>query len=716
VNVLKTVVLAEKPSQAKAYSQAFEIAKRERTHIELKPCSTFPNGATITWGIGHLVSLKMPNDYKEEWKKWDLKNLPIIPERFEFKVSEDKKTQFNAVKKLFNEAHLLVNACDIDREGSNIFYSIYNMTGARNKTIKRLWINSLEEDEVRKGFNNLHDNKKDLMMYSEARGRQIGDWLVGINASQIFTLLLAEKGIRETISAGRVSSPTVYMIYQRQKEIENFVSKPFFELLGQFKVAQGMYEGKARVKTDTLNELTTFLEEKGLSFDTEIEGIVKELEKKEKRTKSPKLHSLSTLQTVANKKWKYSPAKVLETMQSLYEKKILTYPRTDTQYITENEFAYLVKNIEDYKKLIGVDFEANITPNKRYVDGSRVQEHYAILPTKAVPSESVLNGLSEVEKNIYDEVLRTTLAMFHRDYRYEETKIVTAVNGIEFETIGKVELEKGWKALFSHQKDDEDDKTENNKVLPIVSKNEKVLSVLKGKEGRTTPPKPFTEGGLINLMKTAGKMVEDEADSEILKEVEGIGTEATRSGIIETIKKNGYIEVKKNIVYVTKKGEILCDVIEGTLLSSPSMTAKWESYLKKIGNGEGSTDTFISNINKFVLHLMEVAPQKMRSAKIEMAITEKKASERVGGCPCCRKGQIQDKGKFYGCSEYQNGCKFSINKTIASKRLSEKAIKQLLEKGKTSLIKGFKSSKGKPFEAILKIDTEKNKIDFEFSK
>jgi DNA topoisomerase-3 len=477
-----------------------------------------------------------------------------------------------------------------------------------------------------------------------------------------------------------------------------------------------MYEGKAKVKTDTLNELTTFLEEKGLSFDTEIEGIVKELDKKEKRTKSPKLHSLSTLQTVANKKWKYSPAKVLETMQSLYEKKILTYPRTETQYITENEFAYLVKNIEDYKKLIGVDFEANITPNKRYVDGSRVQEHYAILPTKTVPSESVLNGLSEVEKNIYDEVLRTTLAMFHRDYRYEETKIVTAVNGIEFETIGKVELEKGWKSLFSHQKDDEDDKTENNKVLPIVSKNEKVLSVLKSKEGHTTPPKPFTEGGLINLMKTAGKMVEDEADSEILKEVEGIGTEATRSGIIETIKKNGYIEVKKNIVYVTKKGEILCDVIEGTLLSSPSMTAKWESYLKKIGNGEGSTDTFISNINKFVLHLMEVAPQKMRSAKIETAITEKKASECVGGCPCCRKGQIQDKGKFYGCSEYQNGCKFSINKTIASKRLSEKAIKQLLEKGKTSLIKGFKSSKGKSFEAILKIDTEKNKIDFEFSK
>jgi DNA topoisomerase-3 len=219
VNVLKTVVLAEKPSQAKAYSQAFEIAKREKTHIELKPCSSFPNGATITWGIGHLVSLKMPNDYKEEWKKWDLKNLLIIPERFEFKVSEDKKTQFNAVKKLFNEAHLLVNACDIDREGSNIFYSIYNMTGARNKTIKRLWINSLEEDEVRKGFNNLHDNKKDLMMYSEARGRQIGDWLVGINASQIFTLLLAEKGIRETISAGRVSSPTVYMIYQRQKKL-----------------------------------------------------------------------------------------------------------------------------------------------------------------------------------------------------------------------------------------------------------------------------------------------------------------------------------------------------------------------------------------------------------------------------------------------------------------------------------------------------------------
>lgn len=709
---MKTVILAEKPAQAKAYSEAFEILKREKTHIELKPCNTFPNGATITWAIGHLVALKMPGEYKEEWKQWNIKNLPIIPERFEFKVSDSKKVQFNAVKKLFNDADVLINACDIDREGSNIFYSILNMTGAKNKIIKRLWINSLEVDEIKKGFNNLQDNKKDLMMYSEARSRQIGDWLVGMNASQLFTLLLNEKGIRETISAGRVASPTVYMIYQRQKEIEKFVSKPFFELLGQFKSSDGIYEGKAKIKTDTLDELAKILTSKGLSFNNAAEGIVKELEKKEKKIKSPKLHSLSTLQAVANKKWKYSPAKVLETMQSLYEKKIVTYPRTDTQYITENEFAYLVKNIEGYKKLIGFEFEANTDPNKRYVDGSKVQEHYAILPTKTVPSVNVLSSLSEAEKNIYDEVLRTTLAMFHSDYRYEETKIITCVNEIDFETTGKIELDKGWKVLFSHQNTVDDEKLEPEKVLPSVSKDEKVQSILNSKEGRTTPPKPYTEGDLIKLMKTAGKMVDDETDSEILKEVEGIGTEATRSGIIETIKKNGYIEVKKNIVNVTKKGEILCDVIEGTLLSSPSMTAKWESYLRKIGNGEGSTDAFISNINKFVDNLIETVPEKMSSKKIEAAIEEKKASETIGICPCCKKGQLLDKGKFYGCSEYKSGCKFSINKVIAGKKLSEGNIKMLLEKGETGYIKGFKSNAKNSFEAALLINN--GRVTFKF--
>ena len=527
---------------------------------------------------------------------------------------------------------------------------------------------------------------------------------------------MQQKGYNTTLSVGRVQSSLTYMIYQRQKEIEGFVSEPFYELVGKFNAAKGEFEGKAKVKTDTLDELIAFLLEKGTTLQSELQGAIKTLDKKEKVTKSPKLHSLSTLQTVANKKWKYSPAIVLSTMQNLYEKKIVSYPRTDCNFITESEFAYLSNNVDKYMQLIDVSFEPNKIANKRYVEGSQVAEHYAIIPTKTVPSESVINSLSVEEKNIYDEVLRNTLAMFHKDYRYEETKIITTVNEIEFETIGKVELDKGWKSLFSHQKDDEVGNSDSNNVLPVVFEEEKVVSLLNRKEGHTSPPKPFTEGGLINLMKTAGKMVEDKDDSAILKEVEGIGTEATRSGIIETVKKNEYIEVKKNIVYITTKGEILCEAIQGTLLASPSMTAKWEGYLKKIGSGEGSSNVFLSNITKFIINLIETAPEKLGSKKIEGAVIEQKASESIGTCSCCKRGQMIDHKTFISCSEYKNGCKFSISRTIASKKLTDKNIKDLLEKGVTSTMKGFKSSKGKSFDAKLKVVDGKVSFIFDNSK
>lgn len=712
---MNTVILAEKPSQAKAYAEAFEVAKREKTHIELKPCSTFPDGAVITWGIGHLVGLKMPGEYRKEWKNWDIKNLPIIPAQFEYKVSEDKKVQFNAVKKLINNADVVINACDIDREGSNIFYSTFNMTGAKNKTIKRLWINSLEVDEIVKGFQSLQSNEKDLLMYSEAKTRQISDWLVGMNASPLYSLLLQNKGLNASLSIGRVQSPLVYMIYQHQKEIENFVSKPFFELVGHFKSTNGQYTGKAKVKTDTLKELISFLEEKNLVLNKEITGEVLEIETKEKHIKSPRLHSLSTLQKIANKRWKYSPSKVLEIMQSLYEKKIVTYPRTSINFITENEFVYLSNNVENYMQLINVDFTPNKVANKRYVDGTKVQEHYAIIPTKTIPSANTLNSLSVEEKHIYDEVLRNTLAMFHSDYLYEETKIVTAVNNVKFETVGKVEIEKGWKALFVQSDDEEHVENGSNKVLPSVSKDERVLSILQSKEGHTTPPKPYTEGDLVKVMKNAGKTVDDESDKEILNEVEGLGTEATRSSIIETIKKNEYITVTKNIVSVTNKGKILCEAIEGTLLASPVMTAKWEGKLKEIGSGNSSPENFISNIKAFIMSLIQQAPQKIgQVSNIEQTIKIEQANNNKSNCPCCKKGLMIDRKTFLGCSEYKNGCKFTINKIIATKKLTEKNINDLLEKGITSIIKGFKSKTDKSFDAKLKVTGDK--VTFEYSK
>ncbi|WP_430786379.1 DNA topoisomerase 3 [Virgibacillus flavescens] len=708
------LILAEKPSQAKAYSEAFSVKRKDKTFIELNPCSTFPSGAIITWGIGHLVELREPKEYKKEWGSWNLETLPILPDRYEFKVVKDKQTHFNVINKLFNNPDIttIVNACDVDREGSNIFYSIHNMTGVKNKTIKRLWINSLEIDEVRKGFNNLLDNKKDLLLYEEAKARQISDWLVGMNGSRLYTLLLQKKGNREILPIGRVQSPTVYLIYERQKEIESFVSKPFYEIEANFTAENGFYIGKAKVKSENKEEVQSVIKQHDIYEKNN--GFVKSLSKREKRKKSPKLHALSTLQATANKKWRYSPAQVLKVAQGLYEKKLITYPRTDAQYITENEFAYLSGKVELYQKVADKSFPiVSEQPNKRFVDGSKVNEHYAIVPTKNIPSENTLQCLLKEERNIYFEVLRTMLAMFHSDYVYEETKVITDVNGLEFITTGNTEISKGWKELFPEAKSSKSDKKDKeSQALPSLEKGESVIGVIKLKEGKTTPPKPYTEGQLIGLMKTCGKSVENEEDMEILKEVEGLGTEATRSSIIETIKRHGYIKVTKNIISVTTKGKILCQSIDGNLLSSPLMTAKWETYLKKIGKGEGSQNKFLANIEKFINSLIEETPKQLQVNSIDETIETIPNSNSNISCPTCNKGGISFRGSFYGCSNYANGCKQTFPAKILGKKLTEKHINDLCAKGKTSIIKGLKSKSGKSFNASLKLEGQKIKFEF----
>ncbi len=711
------VILSEKPSQARAYSEAFSVKKRYKTSIELNPCSTFPSGAIITWGIGHLVELKEPKEYKTEWGSWNLSSLPILPNKYEFKVASGKSEQFNAVKKLFLNADTIINACDQDAEGSNIFYSIYHMTGAKNKVIKRLWVNSLEVDEVRKGFANLTDNQKDLLLYNRAKTRQIADWLVGMNGSRLYTLLLQQKGFKESLSIGRVQSPAVYLIYQRQLEIENFVPKPFFEIEADFTAAHGKYKGKAKIKSEKKEEVLNILNQHRITGKDK--GFVKSVTKKEIRTKSPKLHALSTLQTVANKKWKYSPKQVLDTVQKLYDKKILSYPRTDTQFITDSEFAYLSKNLESYQDIIKNAFKvASREPKKRYVDGSKVQEHYAIIPTKTIPSNVTLQGLSPEERNIYFEVLNTTLAMFHEDYVFEETKVITDVNQLDFETTGKTEISKGWKELFNIPIEDEkESRNDATQALPRLEKDETVESIVQMKEGVTSPPKPYTEGQLIPMMKTCGKTVENEEEIEILKEIEGLGTEATRSGIIETIKKQQYIEVKKNIVNITEKGKILCQSIEGNLLSSPSMTAKWETYLKKIGNGTGSQEAFLGNITKFIHKLLAEVPEQLKTESITQSIETVQQSDIIAPCPACKKGNISFKRSFYGCSEYANGCKQTFPSQMLGKKVTEKHVKDLCTKKKTSVIKGMKpkAKDKKPFDASL-ILKDDGSIGFEFAK
>jgi len=707
---LTTVILAEKPSQGTSYAEAFSKAKKHDGYYEIED-SMFNGTAYITWGFGHLVSLEEPQSYKAEWKKWKLDALPMIPDAFRFKVPFDKRKQFNVVKGLLQRADEIVVATDSDREGENIARSIITHAGMSQKPTKRLWINSLEKDVIRQGFESLREGNDYIPLYHEAQTRQMSDWLVGMNLSRLYTLLLQKKGVEGPFSVGRVQSPTLYMIWQRHHEIEHFKPEPYFDLMAQVTTPDGNFEAKHDKRFSKEEEALALLTKHEIEPATSTESTITKAEKKKKKAQAPSLHSLSSLQANMNRRFKYSPSSVLKTVQDLYEKKIVSYPRTDCTFITTNEFSYLRSQLDKMKDSAGVSFETHY-PNARpkFVQNSKVQEHYAIIPTKKVLKKEQIQALAPKERTIYTEILRSVLAMFHDDYHYEETKIEVSVHDLIFKASGKIEIKKGWKSLFGEEKAA---KNKESQTLPQVSIGQQVEANVTPKEGVTKPPKPYTEGNLITMMKTAGKTVEDEKAQAILKETEGIGTEATRAAIIETLKKQAYITITKNIVSVTQKGITLCTVIEGTLLSSPEMTAKWEAYLKKIGRQEGSQQAFIQNIQKFIVHLLEAAPAKIDATPMEKTQKVERSNVEVAKCPACQNGVIKDRGKFYGCTEYSSGCKQTFPKVFLSKRLSPSQIKALCEKGRTASIKGFKSKKGAQFSAALLF--KEGKIEMEFA-
>ncbi|EOH45443.1 type IA DNA topoisomerase [Enterococcus faecium] len=598
-------------------------------------------------------------------------------------------------------------ATDSDREGEAIARLIINLSGNSRKTIKRLWINSLETSEIKKGFQNLKDGQAFYSTYKEAETRQIADWLVGINLTRLYTLYMQKNGMRGVFSVGRVQTPTLFLIYQRNEEIKHFVSKPFYELYATFTHSNGKYKGKYKERFDTLENLDGFKETNQLEQAENAE--VTNVKVEEKRQYAPKLFSLSDLQTFANKRFKYSADKTLSIAQKLYEKKVLSYPRSDTNYIGSPEFDYLKSNLSRYLELAGVGIsEPQLNENKRYVDGSKVQEHYAIIPTKTLPK---LSDVTKDEKNIYLLVLYRTLAIFEKPYIYDETTIDTAINQVLFQSKGKTEKERGWKRLYKQEEKDKDDP-----LLPEVTVNDSVAFALETKEGKTQPPNYYTEGTLLTAMKHVGRAMDDKDSKDILKEIEGIGTEATRASIIETLKKQDYITISKSKIYVTEKGELLCRIIAEDEIANAGMTAQWERYLKKIRSQQGTQEAFLGSIERFVQHLIEKVPQNFQDKKENIAdVAGHMEQENVmGRCPKCQ-NSVVDKGKFYGCSGYKDGCKFTLPKRWSQKALTKKNVQDLLSKRETSLIKGFKSKKGSNFSAKLTLNDEM-KLAFEFPK
>ncbi|HFQ3633389.1 TPA: DNA topoisomerase III [Enterococcus faecium] len=601
----------------------------------------------------------------------------------------------------------MVIATDSDREGEAIARLIINLSGNSRKTIKRLWINSLETSEIKKGFQNLKDGQSFYSTYKEAETRQIADWLVGINLTRLYTLYMQKNGMRGVFSVGRVQTPTLFLIYQRNEEIKHFVSKLFYELYATFTHSNGKYKGKYKERFDTLENLDGFKETNQLEQAENAE--VTNVKVEEKRQYAPKLFSLSDLQSFANKHFKYSADKTLSIAQKLYEKKVLSYPRSDTNYIGSPEFDYLKSNLSRYLELAGVGIsEPQLNENKRYVDGSKVQEHYAIIPTKTLPK---LSDVTKDEKNIYLLVLYRTLAIFEKPYIYDETTIDTAINQVLFQSKGKTEKERGWKRLYKQEEKDKDDP-----LLPEVTVNDSVAFALETKEGKTQPPNYYTEGTLLTAMKHVGRAMDDKDSKDILKETEGIGTEATRASIIETLKKQDYITISKSKIYVTEKGELLCRIIAEDEIANAGMTAQWERYLKKIRSQQGTQEAFLGSIERFVQHLIEKVPQNFQDKKENIAdVAGRMEQENVmGTCPKCQ-NSVVDKGKFYGCSCYKDGCKFTLPKRWSQKALTKKNVQDLLSKRETSLIKGFKSKKGSNFSAKLTLNDEM-KLAFEFPK
>ena len=487
------------------------------------------------------------------------------------------------------------------------------------------------------------------------------------------------------------------MIYKRMKEIAAFKEETHYECLARITVTNGTFEAKYQHEFESKQEMKTFISAHGLA--AEMPAVIKRFEANEnKREFAPRLYSLSDLQRAANAKFKMGAKDTLATVQSLYEAKLLSYPRTDATVITKNEFAYLKDNLSGYLGILGHTIDKpNLTPRKKYVDDAKVQEHYAIIPTKKVPDQVRIAKLNANQQKIYDLVLRRTLAMFEEDFIYDEPTIITDIGGLDFVASGKIIKNLGWKKLEGNtrKKGEPEDK-----ILPMVTVGETGTAALATKEKKTTPPKPYTEGTLIAAMKNAGKELDDAEDKAILKETHGIGTEATRAGVIENLKDRGYITASKNQLAITEKGTLLCEAVAGNKMSDVAFTAEWEKYLAKIHQGEGDQDYFLDNIKNFVMEILGTKNEMLQSEGIAERIDAAGDGAVVGVCPVCGKEAII-KGSYLQCQDYNEACSFRISRYIARRYLSPEEAKELLARKETKRLSGFKKKDGKSFSTAL---------------
>ena len=698
--IMKKLVIAEKPSVAR------DIAKVLGAKTKGEGCLE-GNGYIVTWAIGHLVALCDPEEYDIKYKRWDMRTLPLLPEEMKLKPIKKTYQQYRIIKNLLADPSVtsVICATDAGREGELIFRYIYNLARC-NKPIQRLWISSLTDEAIREGFQNLKDGQVFYPLYLSAKCRSESDWLVGINGTRAYTVKY-----KSLLTIGRVQTPTLAILVKREAEIEAFVPQNYWELSGDFGSYKGIWiDRETKESRIDSREKAESLEKKVLKQ----EGFVRDIESKKMVKKPPLLYDLTELQRDANKRYGYTAERTLSIAQGLYEKrKAITYPRTDSKYLSKDLVKGLGKKIENlregqYKEFCEYLLKLEKLPiSKRIVDDSKVSDHHAIIPTD---KKGDISKFSQEEKNIFHLIAQRFLAVFFPDYIYNSTTVITEVMEEWFKTTGQQVLQMGWQGLYRDEEENEDN-------IPKVKKGQKVfVEETNIEDKQTQPPKRYTEAALLSAMEHAGKFVEDEELREQLKE-SGIGTPATRASIIERLIEVGYVVREGKNLIPTEKGKNLIAIVPEEL-SSPEMTGKWERALNRIAKGKMDEKKFMEGIERFTAFLVKDAYE--RNPKViferEKKGTAKKGSkgastaatqEKLGNCPACKAGEILEGSKNYYCSNYKHGCKFGLfkqDKLMAryKKKMSKTIAKQLIQKGE-ALLKGVVSPKGGKFDAKIKL-------------
>ncbi|SEK37016.1 DNA topoisomerase-3 [Aquimarina amphilecti] len=691
------VCIAEKPSVAREIATVLGANTKRDGYYE-------GNGYAVTYTFGHLCTLFEPNDYKPHWKSWDLNNLPMLPEKFKTKVVDNQgiQKQFNIVKSLFDKASLVINCGDAGQEGELIQRWVINQAGYVGE-IQRLWISSLTTEAIKEGFDNLKPSKQYDNLYYAGFSRAIGDWLLGMNATRLYTV--KHGGYKQVLSIGRVQTPSLAMVVHRYKEIQNFIPQPYWELQTLYRDTLFSYEeGRFLKKED--GEL---LANKVKQSDFEIVSITK----KDGKEYAPKLFDLTGLQVYCNTKFGFSADETLKIVQRLYEQKVVTYPRVDTTFLPNDVYPKvpgILRNLTDYSALTKPILDKKIKKSSKVFNDKKVTDHHAIIPT----GEQI--NLQYNQKQVYDIITKRFIAVFYDDCKVANTTVIGKADSVSFKTTGKVILDKGWRVVFENP--NAPNKKETG-ILPVFTKGEKGPHEPTFLEKETKPPKQFTEATLLRAMETAGKQVDDDEMRELMKE-NGIGRPSTRANIIETLFKRKYIERNKKQILPTSTGIQLIDTIQNKLLISAELTGRWEKQLKEIEKGSFNAGAFIKNMKQMVDHLVyEVRTEKTRAnisyttnkktQKTNTKKTKKASTIMEELCPKCKKGKILKGKSAYGCSAFKEGCSLQLPFTYLNKKISEKQYIRLVKKGCTVNLKGFKSENGLT-EGLLRFDDHFNII------